>query len=431
MIFKIGLKACLLGLLACPICLGDDTDVDDGNPPPVAHALPENADRLFMKSGSELTGKISKEFTSEEDGRVYLLFESDSGGLMKIDKSRMVRKVQWAKDKAKFYQNLKIAGDDPNVLWKLHAWCKEESKTVYKDEMRYLLQRIVELDEHDEPGRRGLGFQLVDGQWVRKSQLWSSIGYVRNGTSWAPAIQADLESRQEEARIAQGERKKLFSLWLKDSRRPDAQRNQMTNRLMSFCDEIAVPIIMDKEAKDEEDETMLLIYIEAFGKVASYRANEALCYFAVQGIFPSVRERALDLLRQPHYDRAVSTGIIAKAGYLRAKNNAIVVRAAFAVGQLESPVGILPLIGALRTEHTVIPAGDPGRMNIRRDSRDGGVGMQQGSSQKAVKRIFQNASSLAGLKAITEQDFGYNAELWTNWYLKSHTLHNLDVRSDE
>jgi hypothetical protein len=205
----------------------------------------------------------------------------------------------------------------------------------------------------------------------------------------------------------------------------------MTNKLMSFCDDIAVPIIMEKEAKEEKDETMLLIYIEAFGAVPSYRANEALCYFAVQGIFPSVRERALDLLRQPHYNRAVSTGIIAKAGYLSAKDNAIVVRAAFVIGQLESPAGILPLIGALTTEHTVVPAADPGRLNIRRDSRDGGVGMQQGSSQKAVKRVFQNVPSLEGLKAITEQDFGYNAQLWTEWYLRSHTLHNLDVRSDD
>jgi hypothetical protein len=170
MIFKTGLKACLFGMLVSAFAIADDADVDNENAPAIVRTLPKNLDTLFMKSGSELKGKISKEFKSEEDGRVYLLFESDSGGLMKIDKARAVRRVQLAKDKAKFHRNLKIAGDDPNMLWELHAWCKKEGKSFYKDEMLYLLQRIVELDEHDEPARRG----LVVKHWLRAQ--WHQLG---------------------------------------------------------------------------------------------------------------------------------------------------------------------------------------------------------------------------------------------------------------
>ena len=32
------------------------------------------------------------------------------------------------------------------------------------------------------------------------------------------------------------------------------------------------------------------------------------------------------------------------------------------------------------------------------------------------------------LKKVSDQDFGFNAEQWKNWYIKTHTHHDIQVR---
>ena len=67
----------------------------------------------------------------------------------------------------------------------------------------------------------------------------------------------------------------------------------LARQLDELCDELAVPIIMEKVAKEEPNPRLRLLFVEAFGKVPSYEANQALCYFAIEDPAVEVRERAL------------------------------------------------------------------------------------------------------------------------------------------
>ncbi len=185
---------------------------------------------------------------------------------------------------------------------------------------------------------------------------------------------------------------------------------------------------MDKAARDETDRAMKLLYIEAFGRVPSFGANQALCHFAIVDPDKDVRERALTLLLQDHYDHAVSVRLIAPA--LAAKSNEYVRRAAFALGELGSPAAILPLIGALETKHKMaIQGNEPGRMSM--SFGPNGTGMKTGGGPQSRTVVVENEESLTALKRITEQNLGFDESSWKKWYLENYTLYNVNVRADE
>ena len=312
------------------------------------------SDTIFLKSGGELTGDFVSEIKDETDGRKYVIFRTESGGLLKLDAGRLVKRIQlYDEIDAEYQRRLEIAAADPNLLWKVYDWCDEQKSgnIRFKDELRYLLRRIVELDPNDERARRRLGFDLVEDRWVLKDQLFAGHGYVKQGTSWASELQEKLSAQDEQVRQQEGERKRALAKWLKDSRKQNASVADLTRKLDEFCDAIAVPIIMEKAAKDESNPRIRELFVEAFGKVPTYQANQALCYFAIEDPDVQVRERALTLLAQPHFDHSVSVKLL--TGYLGTNNNLLVRRGAFAIGELGVENAILPLVTALETKHVV------------------------------------------------------------------------------
>lgn len=411
-------------LLSATSAVGDDPNAS------VTPAKSPLLDTIFLKAGGELKGNIERELEGE-NGRKYLIFKTESGGLLKLDQARLIKRIKRADVIDREYQRrISIAGDDPNLIWQVYEWCREQdSGTVrFKNELRYLLQRIVELDANDDRARRLLGYDLVDGQWVLKNQLFANHGYVKNGTSWASDLQESVSEQVESRNYQEGLRKRALTQWLRDAKKPGANLSALAQPLYDFCDEIGLPIILHKEAKNEKNRRLRLLYVEAFGKVASFQANQALCFFAIQDTDIEVRERALTLLGQDHYNHATSVRLISPA--FGANANEYVKRAAFAIGELGSPAGILPLVEALETVHvTAIAGNEPGRMKM--NFGNGGGGMQVGGGPQSKKATYRNDEAVMALKKLTDQDFGYNEEAWKNWYLENYTLHDIDVRADE
>ncbi len=187
-----------LGILVMAVTFSEPVAGDDpGNPPVTKNQLP---DTIFLKSGGELKGKIVSELKGETNGRAYMVFRTESGGLLKLDQARLIKRQQKANEEdAEYLRRLKIAGDDPNLLWKVYEWCQSQDAGAarYKGELKFLLQRITELDKNDDRARRLLGFDLVDGRWVREEQLYGNHGYQKRGTSWAPELMNDVEAQTD------------------------------------------------------------------------------------------------------------------------------------------------------------------------------------------------------------------------------------------
>ena len=88
----------------------------------------------------------------------------------------------------------------------------------------------------------------------------------------------------------------------------------------------------------------------------------------------------------------------------------------------------MPLIGALQTTHTVATGNDPGRITTGFDNT-GGVGLSTGGP-KTVQKTFTNNDVLEALEQITGQSFGFDEQLWKEWFVSQHTTLGYDLRRD-
>ena len=168
------------------------------------------------------------------------------------------------------------------------------------------------------------------------------------------------------------------------------------------------------------------MYVQAIGRVPTRVALNALCVFAVEEDVVATRESALVSLGQEHYSAGAAVAVLAT--YLTSKSNAYVNRAAFGIGELGDQSATLALTGALVTSHLIKPAGQSGRINAGVGS-DGNVnGLDMGGDQKPVIQAFRNREVVDALKKVSDQNFGFNADQWKNWYIKTHTHHDIQVR---
>ena len=388
-------------------------------------------DSVVLKSGSTLFGSVRSEDVDDE-GRKFVLFETEEGSLLKLDVARMIHRGKVRKIDAidqDYNQHISTLDDDPDAHWELLKWCREQpsGKVRFADQIKFHLERIMELDPNDDSAKRQLGYDYIRGQdrWVPEKRYHQSLGYEKRGTSWAPMKQRDVDRRHNQIDAIEGDRKAAFRVWTKEVRKPNANAAALRDELFSFCDAAAVPIIFSA-AKKEKNPKIRSLYVEAFGRVPHQVAMNALCVFAIEEEVVATRERALALLGQEHFNSQSATAVFAT--YLASESNQYVRRAAFAIGELGDESATLPLVGALVTTHMVKPAGQAGRIQTGTGS-DGNInGLSMGGDSKPVMRSFENQEVANALRRITGQNFGYDALAWKNWYIENHTHYDVSVR---
>jgi len=92
-----------------------------------------------------------------------------------------------------YQTRLKAAGEDPEALWGLHKWCKEQGKIM---QARECLKKIVAVDPNHKDARKSLGHHFYDEQWFEsyfaltdyktkeEKRMLDEKGLVRFGDSW-------------------------------------------------------------------------------------------------------------------------------------------------------------------------------------------------------------------------------------------------------
>ena len=117
-------------------------------------------------------------------------------------------------------------------------------------------------------------------------------------------------------------------------------------------------------------------------------------------------------------------------GLLDAKENPVVNQAGFALGYLEDPSAIGPLIRSLITTHKFrVKQGDPNQTSTGFDSR-GNVGFSAGGSDKIVAVHTQNRAVLDALVKLTGQAYGYDIGLWNTWHANQRRYEHINPRRD-
>jgi hypothetical protein len=391
-------------------------------------------DRLSMKSGAVFIGKVLGE--KVDDGRTMISFKTQDGLFLQFDKARMISKIyQLTEEDIAYNEKIEAMKDTAEEHHDLYEWCVDQKagRSRYKDQIKFHLERIMELDPNDDKVRRKLGYTFLknQGRWVPEDLYNEKNGYERAAGSWRPTLQSQLEDNKVNNRETNGNYRVSFDVWRRKLRKSNANIPALFQELRQLCTPNTITLIF-QEAREEPNERLRAEYIEAFGEVKSYAAMEALVYFAIEDPNSTLRDRALTLLQhEEHYPPQEAATRL--TGYFSDKRNTIIQRAAYAVGEIGSEVSILPLIDVLVTRHQLTPKEDPGRMKAG-FGNNGIQSFQMGADPtKSGPTDIKNQSVADALKKITGESLGdqtYNKDAWRRWYVKYHTLTGMNLRDE-
>ncbi len=394
---------------------------DDGDPP--SHAL----DKLLLKSGAEIRGQILQEVTQE--GRTYVLFRTENGGLLKLERGQVVRRSYPAEPIEKEY-HAKVTDlpDNTDSHWTMYQWLSRQKGGAvrFKHERDFHLRRIIELDPTDERALNLLDFQNLDGQWVDKDLLHAYHGYVSDGGKWMPQLQLQVNQRAEQKKQAKGDRNgelKRWNRYVLGNENPSVVQKQ----LYALVDANSLDLVAKMMAEEKRPDVRRL-FVEAIGRLPTSYAQSLLVKYAILDGEAKVRDRAITMLQQPHYVPFQSTTIA--AGYLASPENLVVRRTARLIGILGADNGPFYLKQVLVTKHKTATGNQPGRtqgsFSNSGDLQSFGAG--GGPTHKLVE--VQNHEALDALRIYSGQDFGFDVNRWKKWFIENHMTTEEDIRRD-
>lgn len=365
-----------------------------------------------------------------EDGRRYVVFETPAGGLLKLDVGRVVKEIREVNPLlAEYIQRVDAMDpDSAEAHFAIASWIRAENATVkLSHQYEFHLQETVRLDPDQETAWKLLDYDNFNGVWQRPENKFEAHGYVRDVDGWMPRL---AYSRKETGEVRDdqfAEQRDSLRQWKKTINR--ASPAEVAASLKSIVTPALVPEIL-KLAMDADNPTLRAIYVEALGEVHSMTAQHALVYFAIRDPDRSISDRAITLLKQPHFSQSAAAAKIA-SDYLASPLRSDVLRGAFVLGELEQTNAILPLISALNTTHQVANpnGGDPGRLNSSFSSDGSLSGFSQNNAPKVVPRSFSNDEVLSTLRRLTDVNFGYDEAAWKAWYSSHQTVQVTDLRA--
>ncbi len=194
--------------------------------------------------------------------------------------------------------------------------------------------------------------------------------------------------------------------WLNTDRSEEAMA-----QLQKISDPLAAPAL-SKSLEKEPDTTVRKIYIEALARIGTSEAWQVLTVTALDDSDQEIRLTCLDYLEKQPNTGAVNEFI---RRMRKTNDNAMVNRAAVALGRMKDPTSIRPLIDALVTKHDFELPSNPNNMNSSFGGGSPGSFSFGGGAPKIETRILQNPAVRDALASITGQNFDYNQQAWRSW----------------
>ena len=401
-----------------------------------ANELP---DKIRLRSGAELRVKIID--TPKIDKRSYVLFKTESGATVQMERTRIASLLKADEVNEAYARHLKTRQE--TVAWHrdIIDWCKSQPKgrLKFRDEIRYHLEMILQIDPEDLKSRQLLGYERVGrGQWMLEDLLFDRYGYQRDGATVTPKLFQQIDQGNQQADATTGAFKKQLKLWLRDVKKGRGSRQEFQQRLFQLCTPQTANLIFEQHAREEERNAVRLLYVEAFGASPSNASTRALVHFSVNDPVEEIRELAGTLLQQPEFDQRRAMDRMSE--FLGSPNNGLINSAAQAIRELAPNDDsqrtqlrdvMLRLTDALVTTH-VVPkagAGRPGGIELSQNNL-GGTSFTAGDGPQTENRTLQNGSVLSALKKLTGKDFGYNEKRWEQYFIENYSLVDATVRTD-
>ncbi|MEC8336738.1 MAG: hypothetical protein VXZ84_01195 [Planctomycetota bacterium] len=308
------------------------------------------------------------------------------------------------------YTKKRVAAiDSVDAQLELAEWCR---KNRLKQEQKYHLNQVLEIDPDHAEARGLLGYSLVEGTWMTREEKMKSRGYVRDGGRWVLPQEKQLREKQKKLKQAERqwyEKVKRYSKWLTGNKRVSGREH-----LLDIQDPLATPALVYFFARAKRQENVEIL-ARALTNVGTPAAFEAIVTRTMVEADNDIAYFCLELLEQYKPVGAIAVYVDA----LRNKDNVKVNRAGRGLAFVGDSTVVRPLIQALVTQHKFkIGKDNPGAVSTSFGGPVGGkgTGFVTGGGPKIVAQNMRNKEVLGALRSITGKDFDYNLTAWNTWY---------------
>lgn len=380
-------------------------------------AAPAVADDVLLGTGGRISGKLEQ----LEDGSYRLT--TPAGTVVALERSQVSSVSYSSAESENYAARARTAPDTIEAQMALANWCREHN---LNSEATKHAERVVELDPTNAEARQMLNFRNVDGEWMTREQMMTSRGLVFHSGKY--------RTRQEVALLeAEGKHKELTTHWTTEvkkwrrwlgDRRPERVQEAMA-AFEQVSDPLAGPPIVEL-LDSEKDPGIRRMLARAAARINHQSTVNALVLLSLNDPDEELRLSALESLisaGRPGLTEAYVKG-------LRSNENVVVNRAAMALGSLEDPSAIGPLIDALITKHKKVTGGSSGGDTYSFNPTSGGFSMG-GGGPKVTEGRLQNPDVLSALVKLTGEHYSYNQELWKKWHSTQARMVQVDLRRDK
>jgi hypothetical protein len=391
-------------------------------------SLPALAEVFVLKTGGRIEGEILN--PNRERGQPYQVRTEEGVKLALADSAvyRVIAKTDLDKQYEALLPKLE---NTVEAQWAIAEWCREAGLA---EQRKRHLQAVLAIDPNHAEARRALGYQRHGSRWLTQDEFMQSVGYVRYKGAWRTRQEIEIESRETQQELAAKKLRKDIYLWIEQIATNGRQRETAEKNLNAINNPAAATALAEIIGDSQQSRAVRKKCLEILAKLPPGIATGTLVHVAMNDSDDQIRDLCLDELKRQGSHSVLS----AFTSELRSKDNARVNRAADCLAYLKDKDATLALISALVTPHQfIVQQGNtpPGGMSatFSPNGAPGAGGMSMGGKPKIEKRYLQNASVRGALTAMYPDapSIQYDIDAWRDWYSKSQTSANADLRRGE
>ena len=392
------------------------------------------AEALVLSGGGQIDGQLVDPAKRDAE---QLTVRTPEGIRVTVERDQVAKLLRPSAAEIEYRRVAPTYADTVEGQWALAEWCKEQK---LRNVRQAHLKRVVELDSDHKLARRALGYSQHAGRWMTQAEIMTDRGYVQHEGRWMLPQEVEITDKRRKDSLAEKQwlaTLKRWREWLNDDRRAE----EAAAKLRAINDPYAVKAIR-LHLKTEPVVQVREWYVEALARIGTPEALQALVQMALNDPMDDVRLSAVDLLVEKKQPEVVAMFIQA----LKSKDNAVINRSAYALGQLGNVAAIPALVDALVTQHKYAvttgspgisttfggptPSGPPPGAGAGFPSTPNVGGFSTGQSTQIVVQQIQNSEVLDALVRMTPVNFEYNMAQWKAWLASRKKQESEDVRRD-
>ena len=395
------------------------------------------ADAITLKRSGVLRGTVTRDDPDQTLVEMTLL----NGVTVAVERASIQNIVRQPLKIEEYELQVRSIADTLDAHWVMAEWCREKNLTQQR---AVHLEAILKFDPDHKPAHYGLGHTQFEGDWLTKQEYEQrriDEGFVKFDGRWVPADQLDsvqARSRRTKAELAWFSKVRLWLKWATGNHAERASDGLANLRNITSPD--AVPALVQFLGGNPHAEVRKT-FVDIVTRIGGEKIVPSLATLAIRDEVGEIREQALEAIPEKH--ASLGQSILIRG--LRDKANYIVLRSAVALGRKGDQTAVPALIRSLVTTHGYrirVPVqgysfGSNGSFGGAGD-RFGlppeiAIGLRTGRYERvdvipypgsppgATKVVpfqlsHENQPSLAALRKLTGQNFGFNETRWLKWW---------------